>query len=428
MNTNLEQLYNHYTKYPKISTDTRNIEKNSLFFALSGDNFDGNKFAEEALNKGAQFAVISDPELNKDERFLLVEDTLQALQNLAKFHRNTLKIPVIGITGSNGKTTTKELIKSALSEKYNVFATQGNLNNHIGVPLSLLSITAEHQIAIIEMGANHQKEIEFLANICNPDCGLITNIGKAHLEGFGGIEGVEKGKTELFSNLTSRGKQVFINTSDERLNQYTVKTKAITYGSQSADYLGKVTSSHPFLSLEVSYKENRYEINSQLIGTYNWNNIMAAVVLADYYGVEPNSIQKGIENYTPTNNRSQLVEQGSNKIILDCYNANPSSMKEAIYNLVKSESEKKFFILGDMLELGKDAKKEHEAIVELLMDHELKGVLVGKLFKSVKQNEYISFVNNVAAKKFLKTNPKRDTLFLIKGSRGIKLETIQEVL
>lgn len=428
MKTELDKLYEIFLKFPRVSTDTRNIEKNSLFFALSGENFDGNKFAEEAIQKGAAYAVVSDKNLVDDKRFIVVQDTLVALQSLAQLHRSKFEIPVIGITGSNGKTTTKELMKSALSEKYKVFATKGNLNNHIGVPLSLLSVTLEHEIAIIEMGANHQKEIEFLANISKPDCGLITNIGKAHLEGFGGIEGVEKGKTELFTNLNSRGKQVFINTSDARLSKHTESTNAITYGLESADYLCKTISNSPFLSIQVSYKENQYDINSQLIGTYNWNNIMSAVVIADYFGVKPIAIKNGIENYIPSNNRSQLLEQGSNKLILDCYNANPSSMKEAVENLVKSESDKKFFILGDMLELGEDARKEHEAIVDLLIDHELKGILVGKLFKSVKQNEFITFLNNEAAKKFLKTNPKKDTLFLIKGSRGIKLETIQEVL
>ncbi|MDG1175059.1 MAG: UDP-N-acetylmuramoyl-tripeptide--D-alanyl-D-alanine ligase [Flavobacteriales bacterium] len=424
----IKDLYSIYLKHPVISTDTRKIQLNSLFFALKGENFDGNKYADEALENGASYAVISDESYQKDNRYILVEDTLVSLQDLARHHRNQLTIPIIGITGSNGKTTTKELMKSALQEKFNTYATFGNLNNHIGVPLSLLSITKEHEIAIIEMGANHKKEIEFLVNICNPDCGLITNIGKAHLEGFGGIEGVEKGKTELFTNLNSREKQIFINVDDSRLAKYVERMKAITYGSKDCKCIGEVTSTIPFLIMKVNYRKNEFEIGSNLIGTYNFNNILSAVVIADYYGVSAEQIKKGIENYLPTNNRSQLVIQGSNKLIMDAYNANPSSMKVAIANLVQSKSKKKFFILGDMLELGKDAKKEHEAIVELLMDHELKGVLVGKLFRSVKQNEYITFSNNEAAKKFLKTNPKKDTLFLIKGSRGIKLETIQEVL
>ena len=424
----IELLYNRYLQYPSISTDSRNIKENSMFFALSGENFDGNKFANEAIQKGAKVAVIDNLDYQEDDRYIVVNDTLETLQALAKYHRDQLTIPVIGITGSNGKTTTKELLKSVLSEKYNTYATFGNLNNHIGVPLSLLSITKEHEIAIIEMGANHQKEIEFLANISNPDCGLITNIGKAHLEGFGGIEGVEKGKTELFINLKSRGKQIFITVDDSRLVKYVEEMGAITYGTKDAQYVGQITSTLPFLAIKVNYKSQEIELNSNLIGTYNFNNIMAAIVIGDYFEVSANQIKKGIENYHPTNNRSQLVIQGSNKLIMDAYNANPSSMKKAIENLIKSESDKKFFILGDMLELGKDAKKEHEAIVELLIDNELKGVLVGKLFKSVSQNEYITFSNNEAAKKFLKTNRKSDTLFLIKGSRGIKLETIQEVL
>ena len=424
----IQELYSLYLKHPNVSTDTRIVKSNSLFFALKGENFNGNEFAKNALDKGAEFAIISDSEYKFSEKYILVDDTLETLQNLAKYHREQLKIPIIGITGSNGKTTTKELMKSALAEKFNVFATYGNLNNHIGVPLSLLSIKKEHEIAIIEMGANHQKEIEFLANICNPDCGLITNIGKAHLEGFGGIEGVEIGKIELFQNLKANGKQIFINTDDVRLKKYVEPMKAITYGTSNSFYEGKIIGTTPFLSLKVNYNSNEFDIKSQLVGTYNFNNILAAVVIGDYYKVSSAQIKKGLENYTPTNNRSQLVNQGNNKIILDCYNANPSSMKEAINNLIQSESSKKYFILGDMLELGKEAKKEHQEIIELLMDNDLKGILVGKLFQSVKQNEYITFSNNEAAKKFLKTNRKSDTLFLIKGSRGIKLETVQEVL
>ncbi|MEN8928565.1 MAG: UDP-N-acetylmuramoyl-tripeptide--D-alanyl-D-alanine ligase [Flavobacteriales bacterium] len=423
-----QDLYSIYLDHRNISTDTRNIKENSLFFALKGENFDGNKFAEDALNKGASFAVISDRAYQKDDRFIIVEDTLVALQELATYHRSQLTIPVIGITGSNGKTTTKEMIKSALSEKYNTFATHGNLNNHIGVPLSLLSITEEHEIAIIEMGANHQKEIEFLANICKPDCGLITNIGKAHLEGFGGIEGVEKGKTELFENLKSREKQIFINVDDSRLVKYVERTNAITYGSPNSTYQGEITSTTPFLSLSVNYKKQNLEINSQLIGTYNFNNILAAVVIGDYFEVSPKQIKKGIENYVPTNNRSQLVTQKSNDIILDCYNANPSSMKEAIKNLVESDYKNKFFILGDMLELGEESEFEHKNIISLLEKEKLKGILVGKEFMKYNTSDYIVFETNIQAKYYLRDNKRESTLFLIKGSRGIKLETIQEVL
>jgi UDP-N-acetylmuramoyl-tripeptide--D-alanyl-D-alanine ligase len=422
------ELYSLYLTHRIISTDTRNIEPGSIFFALSGENFDGNKFAEEAIQKGASYAVISNDSYQKDSRYILVDDTLKALQDLAKNHRNTLSIPVIGITGSNGKTTTKELIKSVLEQKYTTFATYGNLNNHIGVPLSLLSIHEKHEIAIIEMGANHQKEIEFLANICLPTCGLITNIGKAHLEGFGGIEGVEKGKTELFENLHSRKKQVFINVNDARLMPYVDKLQAITYGTANCEYCGKITSTSPFLSVSVNFNDQRLDLQSHLIGTYNFNNILAAITLGDYFDLTHEQIKKGIANYVPSNNRSQLIKQGSNSIILDAYNANPSSMTEAIENLVKTEASKKFFVLGDMLELGKESKKEHEKIVELLINHQLKGILVGRLFETVKQNEYLTFSNNEAAKKFLLTNKKQDTLILIKGSRGIKLESIQEVL
>lgn len=423
-----KELYSLYLTHRIISTDTRNIELDSIFFALSGENFDGNKFAEEAIQKGASYAVISKDSYQKDSRYILVDDTLKALQDLAKYHRNTLSIPIIGITGSNGKTTTKELIKSVLEQKHTTFATYGNLNNHIGVPLSLLSIQEKHEIAIIEMGANHQKEIKFLANLCLPTCGLITNIGKAHLEGFGGIEGVEKGKAELFENLHSRKKQVFINVDDTRLMPYAKKLQAITYGTTNCEYCGKISSTSPFLSVSVNFNDQLLNLQSNLIGTYNFNNILAAVTLGDYFDLTPEQIKKGIANYVPLNNRSQLIKQGSNSIILDAYNANPSSMTEAIENLVKTEASKKFFVLGDMLELGKESKKEHEKIVELLINHQLKGILVGRLFETVKQHEYLTFSNNEAAKKFLRTNKKHDTLILIKGSRGIKLESIQEVL
>jgi UDP-N-acetylmuramoyl-tripeptide--D-alanyl-D-alanine ligase len=424
----IQELHTLFLQYPQLSTDTRAINIDSIFFALKGDNFDGNKFAKDAIEKGAKFAVISDYNYKLNESYILVKDTLKTLQALAKYHRDQLNIPIIGITGSNGKTTTKELIKSALSQKYKTFATHGNLNNNIGVPLSLLSINEKHEIAIIEMGANHQKEIEFLVNICNPDCGLITNIGKAHLEGFGGIEGVEKGKVELFQNLSSRNKQIFINVDDLRLKNYVEQMKAITYGTNNCEYKGEITSNTPFLSVNVKYGNHEFEINSNLIGTYNFNNILSAVVLGDYFDVSPVQIKKGIESYQPINNRSQLVRQGSNKIIMDAYNANPSSMAEAINNLVKSQAENKFFVLGDMLELGVESEFEHKNIIELLQKENLKGILVGKEFTKYNTSEYPIFDTNQEAKDYLKLNKKENTLYLIKGSRGIKLETVQEVL
>lgn len=424
----IQELHTLFLQYPKLSTDTRAININSLFFALKGDNFNGNKFAKEAIEKGAKFAVISDSKYKLSESYIVVEDALKTLQALAKYHRDQLNIPIIGITGSNGKTTTKELIKRTLSQKYKTFATHGNLNNNIGVPLSLLSINEKHEIAIIEMGANHQKEIDFLANICNPNCGLITNIGKAHLEGFGGIEGVEKGKVELFQNLSSRNKQVFINVDDVRLKNYVEKLKAITYGTNNCEYKGEIISNSPFLSINVKYKKNEFEVNSNLIGTYNFSNILSAVVIGDYFDVSPVEIKKGIENYFPKNNRSQLVYQGSNKIIMDAYNANPSSMAEAIKNLVKSKAENKYFVLGDMLELGGESEFEHKNIVEILQKENLKGILVGKEFMNYNTSEYLVFETNQEAKDYLKENKKENTLYLIKGSRGIKLETVQEVL
>lgn len=424
----IQDLYTLYVQSGSVSTDTRSIQKNSLFFALRGDTFDGNKFAKNAIEKGASYAIINDPKYNLDERYILVDDPLKTLQELAKYHRLQLAIPIIGITGSNGKTTTKELIKNVLKQKFNTFATYGNLNNHIGVPLSLLSMTQDHEIAIIEMGANHQNEIEFLSNICLPDCGLITNIGKAHLEGFGGIEGVEKGKTELFQHLSERKKQIFINLEDKRLANYVEAISPITYGTSNCDYQGSITSTSPFLCLDVRYKEQKISLNSNLIGTYNFNNILAAVTLGDYFQVDPEKIKKGIEEYIPTNNRSQLIHQNTNTIILDAYNANPSSMKEAIINLIKTDSNSKFFILGDMLELGDESKEEHKLIINQLVNNDLKGILVGKEFSNIEQTHFMTFETNEQAKIYLQSNPKDNTLFLIKGSRGIKLETIQEVL
>lgn len=424
----IQDLYELYVQSGSVSTDTRSIKKNSLFFSLKGDTFDGNKFAKDAIEKGASHAIVSDPKYKIDERYILVNDTLETLQELAKHHRLKLSIPIIGITGSNGKTTTKELIKNVLQQQFNTFATHGNLNNHIGVPLSLLSMTQNHEIAIIEMGANHQKEIEFLSNICLPDCGLITNIGKAHLEGFGGIEGVEKGKTELFQHLSERDKQIFINVEDERLVNYVEALNPITYGTKNCDYKGTITSTSPFLCLDVNYNEQKITLNSQLIGTYNFNNILAAVTLGDYFQVDPEKIKKGIEEYIPTNNRSQLIHQNTNTIILDAYNANPSSMKEAIINLIKTDSNSKFFILGDMLELGDESKEEHKLIINQLVNNDLKGILVGKEFSNIEQTHFMTFETNEQAKIYLQSNPKDNTLFLIKGSRGIKLETIQEVL
>ena len=424
----IEKLYDFFKRYPLISTDTRNIKKDSIFFALKGVSFDGNTFAKLAIESGAKYAVISDKAFQEnEEEYILVPDTLVALQELAKYHRNQLTIPVIGITGSNGKTTTKELIKSVLLQKFKTFATFGNLNNHIGVALSLLEITKEHEIAIIEMGANHLKEIEFLSNICTPDYGLITNIGKAHLEGFGSLDGVEKAKTELFQNLISRSKKAFINLDDSRLQAYVSRVANVTYGKENADCIGELLGGSSFLRLKFSCGENKEIINSNLIGTYNFNNILAAITIGNYFGLTPKEIKEGVENYVPTNNRSQIMEKKSNKIILDAYNANPSSMKEAISNLIVTKSEKKYFVLGDMLEMGKESEKEHREVVSQLEKNNLNGVLVGKEFCKIK-SYFKTFETTKEAIEFISNKKFENTLILIKGSRGIKLESILDVI
>jgi UDP-N-acetylmuramoyl-tripeptide--D-alanyl-D-alanine ligase len=423
----IQNLYTIFLKHPNIVTDTRKIVKNSLFFALKGDNFDGNKFAQQALEKGCAVAVIDNPNNKQNDNYIVVNNVLETLQKLAKHHRENLKIPIIGITGSNGKTTTKELIKSILSQKLNCFATYGNLNNHIGVPISLLSINNQHEVGIIEMGANHQKEIEFLCTIAQPDFGLITNIGKAHLEGFGGIEGVKKGKTELFNYLIANNKKAFINKDDNNLNNYIAKIESITFGKSENNFcVGKLDYIEP--TLKVSYKTNYNtgEITSNLIGQYNYTNILVALTIGSYFKLSDSEIKKGIENYTPQNSRSQLIKTKKNTIILDAYNANPTSMEAALKNLHTSKASKKLAVLGDMLELGDDSKKEHRNILNTLIQLNINAILVGKEFGKINQTDFKKFKTAKEAGKFLKKTRTEDTLILIKGSRAIKLENVIE--
>lgn len=425
----IEELYECFLQCTSVSTDTRKIEENSLFFALKGDNFDANTFAEEALKKGAAFVVIDNKNYFTDkDKMILVNNSLETLQELAKFHRNELGLPIIALTGSNGKTTTKELINVVLSKKYNTVATIGNLNNHIGVPLTLLSLKEDTDIGIVEMGANHQKEIEFLCNLAQPDFGYITNFGKAHLEGFGGVEGVIKGKSEMYTFLNENNKTFFINLDDpiqkERANS---KLKyAFSSSNLDANVVFSEIEANPFVSVKV----NEIKIQSNLIGVYNATNICAAITIGTYFNVSENEIKEAIENYIPTNNRSQLIEKGTAKIILDAYNANPSSMQAAIENFKQLEPKNKIAVLGDMFELGLESEQEHLKIVETLETCNFKTYLIGKAFYTCKQNssKIIFFETLTDFNANFDKNEFTNATILIKGSRGMALEKVLELL
>ncbi|MBX7095822.1 MAG: UDP-N-acetylmuramoyl-tripeptide--D-alanyl-D-alanine ligase [Flavobacteriales bacterium] len=426
----IEALYRHFLAYPKISTDTRKIEKDSIFFALKGPNFNANQFALQALEAGAAMAVVDDPTLPKNDRLFLVKDVLEALQQLAQQHRDQLSIPVLALTGSNGKTTTKELIHSVLSEKFRTLATKGNLNNHIGVPLTLLEINANHEFAIIEMGANHQKEIEALCTIAHPTCGLITNIGKAHIEGFGGEEGIKKGKGELFDYLKSQQGKLFVNGDSSVLMEMAEHADRLVYGSKADFFVqGKNLGADPFLKLEWIENNQSLFITTQLIGKYNFDNAMAAIAIGKYFGLTREQIKHGLEKYLPENNRSQIVKKGTNVLIMDAYNANPSSMKVALENFAEMQAGNKRFIIGDMLELGDASEKEHWNIVSLTEELNLNGIFVGPIFGNLPEiKNKVHFATTDEAMLYLKSNPIENTHILVKGSRGMKLERLSEVL
>ena len=411
-------LYKLYIKHFLVDTDTRSIRKNTIFFALKGDNFNGNKFAEKALKLGSSYAIVDEEKFKTKENIILVDDVLKTLQKLANYHRKQLNIPIISLTGSNGKTTTKELISVVLNKKYNTIATKGNLNNHIGVPLTLLSMNPKHELGIVEMGANHQKEIEFLCSICEPNFGYITNFGKAHLEGFGGIKGVIKGKSELFTYLKENNKIAFVNPADEIQIEKTKNIETIYFNSDNIKFIDM----NPFVNL--SYKNTI--INSNLIGNYNYNNILAAITIGEYFKVTEEDIKEAIENYTPQNNRSQVIETKTNKIILDAYNANPSSMKVALENFDSLPDNNKTIILGDMFELGEDSLIEHQAIVHLSDSLGFKNqFFVGENFHQTKTKKK-QFKTFEELEDFIKNNPLENQSILIKGSRGMCLERILE--
>jgi len=425
----IQHIHDLFLSCDSVSIDTRKILPNSFFVAIKGDHFDANTFAKEALEKGAKYVLMDNSDYFIDERTIVVKDSLMALQALAKFHRNYLQLPIIALTGSNGKTTTKELIQVVLSKKFRTKATLGNLNNHIGVPLTLLSFDTNTQIGIVEMGANHQKEIEFLCDIAQPDYGYITNFGKAHLEGFGGVEGVIKGKSEMYTFLSQHGKAVFVNLEDPL---QVVKTKAmrvVSFGLNKPEAFVNIAavSANPFVKIQWATTT----INSHLIGLYNANNINAAITIGKYFEVEDNAIQQAIEGYIPENNRSQLVHKNTNEIILDAYNANPSSMAVAIANFSQLEKENKIAILGDMFELGTDSIVEHKTLVDLLLkETTITCYFIGKdFYQSQTAKSHLHFYETF--EKFieaLQKEPLQHKMILIKGSRGMALERTLEYL
>lgn len=436
---NIEEIYKVYRKHPVICTDTRKISKSCLFFALKGDHFNGNEFAQQAIQSGAAYAIIDNPEYAVNENFILVPDVLETLQDLARFHRGQLSIPVIGITGSNGKTTTKELIRSVLSQQFKTFATEGNLNNHIGVPLSILSIDDSCEIAIIEMGANHQKEIGFLCGIAQPTHGLITNVGKAHLEGFGGIEGVRIGKGELYEFLAKTGGIIFINADDAILKEMSAERKVqnmVTYGSGREYFISAVLiDSSPFLDIKwetkgESYNKIKFTAKSNLPGIYNFDNIVCAICVGSYFNLSPEQINSGISSYFPLNSRSQILKTEKNTLICDYYNANPSSMNVALDNLESVNTSSKALILGDMFELGNEAGREHQLILDKAMAVKSeRKIFIGEEFYELKENKAAEFFRTVQeAQLSLELNPITGSTILLKGSRGMKLETLLPLL
>lgn len=425
----IQQIHNLFLKCSKVSIDTRKIEPNSFFVAIKGERFDANTFAKEALEKGAGYVMIDNKDYYVDDRTILVKDSLKSLQELAQYHRNFLKLPIIALTGSNGKTTTKELINVVLSKKFKTVATVGNLNNHIGVPLTLLSFTKETEIGIVEMGANHQKEIEFLCEIAQPDYGYITNFGKAHLEGFGGVEGVIKGKSEMYTYLKTYDKTVFVNLDDDIQNHKTVDFRRITFSQrdQKTNVFIENVTANPF----VKIKTLGVEINSHLIGLYNANNINAAITIGYNFEVPVNDIKAAIESYIPENNRSQLLTKGSNEIILDAYNANPSSMMVALDNFIQLDKTNKSIIIGDMYELGKESLVEHKVIVDFLNENsDFECHFVGKdFFANAIKNENFHFYKTFEDfAKYLTSVKIENKILLIKGSRGMALERTLEYL
>ncbi|MEI7896327.1 MAG: UDP-N-acetylmuramoyl-tripeptide--D-alanyl-D-alanine ligase [bacterium] len=431
MDQKINEIYPVFLSHPLVTTDSRQVTPGSLFFALKGDSYNGNEFAAGAIAAGAAFAVVDDPQAATSASYILVDDVLETLQSLARHHRSQFSIPVIAITGTNGKTTTKELINCVLSARYKTLATRGNLNNHIGVPLTLLNMSAETEIAIIEMGANHPGEIDFLCRIAQPGFGLITNIGKAHLAGFGSYEGVIATKTELYRYIRECGGEIFLNSDDNLLSAHAAGLKAIIYGQSEADLTATNISADPYVNMDMHFPGGfSAKIESKLYGSYNAGNILAAACIGLRFGVSPEAIKKAVEEYQPGNNRSQITRTGHNLLILDAYNANPSSMKVALENFAASSFAGKVVILGDMLELGADSDQEHLEILKLVDRSEFSQVyLVGPDFTRLNtKRENICFQDSELAKLWLEHQQIENSTVLIKGSRGIRLEKLADSL
>jgi len=424
-----EQLYELYLQHPSVQTDTRKLKQGDIFFALSGPNFDGNDFATAAIEAGAAYAVVNKEIANNNGRILKVDNVLDSLQLLAKHHREQLAIPFIAITGSNGKTTTKELVSAVLASHFKTCTTQGNLNNHIGIPLTLLQVRQDAEMAVIEMGANHQKEIAGYCTYTEPTHGIITNCGKAHLEGFGGIEGVRKGKGELFDYMREHDGTVFIFKDYEYLQQMSKGIKdVVTYGTAEASVTGRALPSETFLHVEITCNDKPYFIKTQLAGDYNLPNILCAVAVGKYFNVPAKKIIEAIESYAPGNSRSQMVVKGTNHIILDAYNANPTSMQLAIENIAKIKSDLKVLMLGGMMELGEDSVQEHQNIIELIKKYSWAKVLLAGGDFAKTSHSFLYFNNSSEAADWARLQNFHDSYFLIKGSRSIKMEKIAESL
>ena len=430
--SSIDEIYQLFAQHPVVVTDSRKVEPGCIFFALKGDHFNGNEFARQALEKGAAYAIIDEAVFKTDDRLLLVEDVLYMLQQLATHHRRQFNIPVLAITGSNGKTTTKELVSAVLSSHYVTHFTQGNLNNHIGVPLTLLSMPTETEIAVIEMGANHPGEINLLCRIAEPTLGLITNVGKAHLEGFGGFEGVKRTKSELYRYLEHHNGLVFINQDEPHLTELASEnTRKIYYRSSEAPSAGldpveiQLVAQEPFIEAAfLSETRKKLSLQSHLIGVFNFNNIMTAVAVGKYFKVPPLKIKTAIESYISTNNRSQLLKIGANTFIMDAYNANPTSMKNALTSFANMQAAHKIAILGAMLELGNYSEEEHENMASFANSLQLDQlVLVGKEFRKAAEKYGLPFFENTAQlKEWYQARHFSDALFFIKGSRSIGLE------
>ena len=424
----IERLYSHYLKYPSISTDSRSIKKGDIFFALKGDNFDGNNFVFKAIEQGASLVVCDNKQIEKGDKILLCENSLTMLQSLATYHRKQLKTTIIGISGTNGKTTTKELIQTVLATKFKTLATKGNLNNHIGVPLTLLSIPYDTEIAIVEMGANHVGEIGFLSNIAKPDMAILTNIGTAHIEGFGSEENIIKTKKELFEfvkNNQNEKSHIFVNADDEALREEDFSKKTTYSLKTNADISAKACSENGYA--QIIFKD--CVITSNLVGIYNAYNILAALTIGLHFGVEIQKIKEAIENYIPSNNRSQILKTKSNTLILDCYNANPSSCSSAVEAFANMQANRKMVFMGAMKELGEVSQKEHENILSQIKSKNFERiVLVGKEYKAVAKDEVECFETSEEFKQFLLANPIENATILIKGSRSTKMEILKDVL